>query len=129
MAEQLGEDILESELRRERMQREIYDAMFAALERALPELREAVSLRQKAFGGGRMKIWNLLSRRILSTSAAGRLKRLTGIWLRPSRPSTRSFLPSSFVQSKAVGLMPARCRESPGAPGATTFLQRASSAS
>ena len=31
MAEQLGEDILESELRRERMQREIYDAMFAAL--------------------------------------------------------------------------------------------------
>ena len=61
MAEQLGENILESELRRERMQREIYDAMFAALETALPELREAVSLRQKAFGGGRMKIWNLLS--------------------------------------------------------------------
>lgn len=61
LADHLEEDILESELRRERVAKEIYDAMFDSLEMALPDLREAVSLRQQAFGGGRMKLWNLLS--------------------------------------------------------------------
>lgn len=61
IADHFGENILESELRRERVNRKIYDAMFDSLETALPALREAVSLRQQAFGGERMKLWNLLS--------------------------------------------------------------------
>lgn len=72
LADQLGENILESELRRERMKKEIYDAMFSSIETALPELRETVSLRQRAFGGGRMKIWNLLSSALNSLYERGR---------------------------------------------------------
>ncbi len=48
-------------LKSERTDRAVYDAMFEAISEALPAIRETVTLRQAAFGGGPMKVWNILS--------------------------------------------------------------------
>lgn len=51
----------EALLKDERTDIRVYHAMFDALEGMLPAVRDAVTLRQKAFGAGPMKVWNILS--------------------------------------------------------------------
>lgn len=48
-------------LETEGLDERIYDALFRALEEKLPEIRRSVTLRQRAFGPGPMRVWNLLS--------------------------------------------------------------------
>ena len=48
-------------LETEGLTEEIYDALFRALEEKLPEIRRSVTLRQRAFGPGPMRVWDLLS--------------------------------------------------------------------
>ena len=56
-----SETLLEGSLRKDRTDLRVYNAMFDALEEALPAVREAVALRAPAFGPGPMKVWNVLS--------------------------------------------------------------------
>ena len=56
-----GEELFPYVMRSERMDLRVYRALFNALEARLPRIRLAVSLRQRAFGDGPMRVWNLLS--------------------------------------------------------------------
>ena len=56
-----GEELFPYVMRSERMDLRVYRALFDALEARLPRIRLAVSLRQRAFGDGPMRVWNLLS--------------------------------------------------------------------